>query len=270
MSVRHFGPSSLIEVPGRASMHKLIASTLNRLRRLRLKTAGSSDPHRDLTSAERATCEAVALYTMTSVERIVALIQATRYIVENEIPGAFVECGVWRGGSMMAVARTLLELGCPKRNLFLYDTYRGMSAPTDRDRTFDGRGANELLVKSGQSSGAADVRCYADLADVTRNLLSTGYSRDNIQFIEGKVEDTLPAVLPGPTALLRLDTDWYESTRHELIHLYPLLTSKGVLIIDDYGHWRGAKTATDEYFSAHAFKPFLMRADYTGRLLVKP
>jgi len=254
-------------------MRKLITNALDRLRpdRGRLRTYGGRfDPHSDLTPTERVTCEAVTPYTMTSVERIVTLVQATRYIVENAIPGAFVECGVWRGGSMMAVARTLLELGCANRKLFLYDTYTGMSAPTDRDRQFDGRCADELLARVVKTNGAADVWCCADLADVIRNLLSTGYPRDNIRFIEGKVEATLPAILPEATALLRLDTDWYESTRHELAHLYPLLVSKGVLVIDDYGHWQGAKTATDEYFSAQAFKPFLMRADYTGRLLVKP
>ena len=82
---------------------------------------------------------------------------------------------------------------------------------------------------------------------MTRNLLSTGYPGGNLVLVEGKVEETIPRTMPAQICLLRLDTDWYESTRHELIHLYPKLIKNGVLIIDDYGHWRGSKQATDEY-----------------------
>ena len=78
----------------------------------------------------------------------------------------------------------------------------------------------------------------------------------------------IPKYLPGEIALLRLDTDWYKSTQHELIHLYPLLVGSGVLIIDDYGHWQGAKKAVDEYFSDK--KILLNRIDYTGRISIKP
>ena len=84
------------------------------------------------------------------------------------------------------------------------------------------------------------------------------------------VEDTIPNQAPKEIALLRLDTDWYESTLHELEHLYPRLVSGGVLIIDDYGHWRGAREAVDEYIDKHKLKLFLTRIDYTGRLCVKP
>ena len=73
--------------------------------------------------------------------------------------------------------------------------------------------------------------------------------------------------MPERIALLRIDTDWYESTRHELVHLYPRLSPGGVLIIDDYGHWQGARKAVDEYFQAGLF---LNHIDYTGRLAIKP
>ena len=87
--------------------------------------------------------------------------------------------------------------------------------------------------------------------------------------VAGKVEDTIPKHLPGQMSVLRLDTDWYESTKHELTYLYPLLAPYGVLIIDDYGHWQGARKAVDEYFQSQAGTHFLHRIDYTGRLLVK-
>ena len=84
-------------------------------------------------------------------------------------------------------------------------------------------------------------------------MASTGYPPDRVRYVKGPVERTIPDRLPGgPIALLRLDTDWYESTRHELLHLFPLLSPGGVLIIDDYGHWSGARKAVDEYLGGLA------------------
>lgn len=99
-------------------------------------------------------------------------------------------------------------------------------------------------------------------------MAATGYPKDNIIFIKGKVEQTIPGTLPGKIALLRLDTDWYESTKHELNHLYPLLEKAGILIIDDYGAWQGARKAVDEYFSTNG-PVYLHRLDFTGRLVIK-
>jgi hypothetical protein len=85
----------------------------------------------------------------------------------------------------------------------------------------------------------------------------------------GKVEDTIPADIPEKIALLRLDTDWYESTKHELIHLFPRLQKGGVLIIDDYGFWKGARKAVDEYFAENNIQILLNRIDDTGRMAIK-
>ncbi|WP_353722476.1 TylF/MycF/NovP-related O-methyltransferase [Dyadobacter sp. 676] len=206
-------------------------------------------------------------FTMTSVERMYALYNAVKYVVQNKIHGSFVECGVWRGGSSMLTALTLLHLGESQRKLFLYDTYEGMPAPTRNDVTFRGEKADQLLEKS-RDNKETSVWCLADIADVRRNMGLTEYPSENIYCIKGKVEDTIPANLPTDgIALLRLDTDWYESTHHELIHLYPILADSGVLIIDDYGHWAGCKKAVDEYF---VNKPILLnRIDYTGRIGIK-
>jgi hypothetical protein len=142
-----------------------------------------------------------------------------------------------------------------------------MSEPTAEDRSHTGESAEAQLARTARGQG---VWCEAGLDDVQANLWSTGYPRDKLHFIQGKVEDTIPARIPGAIALLRLDTDWYESTRHELLHLYPRLVSGGVMVIDDYGHWQGARQAVDEYFAAGEVPHFLHRVDYTARLLVKP
>jgi O-methyltransferase len=219
----------------------------------------------DLDASAQSIIQRVAPFTMTSIERRAALIGAIDHVTRAGIDGAIVECGVWRGGSMMTAALALLERGQAGRDLWLYDTFTGMSEPTATDRSHDGVSAQHQLEATDRGQG---VWCEASLDDVQANLQSTGYPRERIHFQAGKVEDTIPAMLPGPIAVLRLDTDWYESTRHELQHLYPLLQSGGVLIIDDYGHWQGARQAVDEYFAGQSI--YLHRVDYTGRLMIKP
>jgi O-methyltransferase len=208
---------------------------------------------------------AVLPFTQTSPERIYSLCEAVRYIINNQIPGDFVECGVWKGGSMMAVALTLLSLNDQSRKLYLYDTFDGMTEPSDNDISITGISAKKLLMSSSKAQDDS-IWCFAGIEDVKKAVLSTGYNPNNIHFIEGKVEDTIPLQSPSSIALLRLDTDWYESTYHELVHLYPCLSSSGVIIIDDYGHWQGARRAVDEYISEHNIKLLLNRVDYTGRI----
>jgi hypothetical protein len=208
-------------------------------------------------------------FTMTSPERIACLIDSIEYISTNSIPGAIVECGVWRGGSTMAAAIALVEIGDINRDIYLYDTFEGMPAPGKEDVRHDGIGAKKLLC-NGEKSLDDLHSAYAPIAQVKNNVFSTGYPEDRIQFIPGKVEETIPNTIPNEIAILRLDTDWYSSTIHELQHLYPRLSPGGILIIDDYGYWKGARQAVDEYFSSLNPKPFLSRIDDTGRSSVKP
>jgi O-methyltransferase len=209
-------------------------------------------------------------YTMTHDLQICGLIDAVRYLEANHLEGDVVECGVWRGGSMMAAAYTLLASGNTTRHLYLYDTFEGMSAPTDKDTALiDGQQAQELL-RVAKNKETAEIWAYAGLQEVERNVGATTYPRDRLHFIKGKVEETIPRQIPSKIALLRLDTDWYESTKHELVHLYPRLVPNGVLIIDDYGHWAGSRQATDEYFAQLEFRPLLNRLDYSARLAIKP
>jgi hypothetical protein len=215
------------------------------------------------------TMRRVQPYTMTSPERLFALVQAVRHVAAADVPGDIVECGVWRGGSMMAAAYTLQECGGASRHLYLFDTFEGMSAPGAKDVGIDGRTAAQLL-RAEDKSDPTSAWCYATLPDVQAAMSATGYEATRIHFVKGKVEDTIPAGAPECIAVLRLDTDWYESTRHELEHLYPRLSPGGVLIIDDYGHWVGCRQAVDEYFASRGIHVLLNRVDYTGRIAVKP
>jgi O-methyltransferase len=220
----------------------------------------------ELASFDVETVRLVSPYTMTSRERLFSLIKAVRYLGKHNIPGAIVECGVWKGGSMMAAARTLLDSKDVDRQLFLYDTFEGMPPPTKDDVDHAGRDAQGLL---DTTSHDGCIWAKAPLDFVRNAMASTSYEPSCIHFIQGKVEDTIPASIPGSIALLRLDTDWYESTRHELDYLFPRLVCGGVLIIDDYGHWQGARKAVDEYFAEHGTKILLNIIDYSGRIGVK-
>jgi hypothetical protein len=209
----------------------------------------------------------VGSYTMTTPPRVHALVRAVEYVAARRIPGAIVECGVWRGGSMMAAALTLLRVGDSERELYLYDTFAGMPPPSDADTTRAGERAADLLAQGDETS---HIWAIASLEDVRAAVLGVGYPEERIHFVEGLVEETVPATAPDQIALLRLDTDWYSSTKHELEHLYPRLAPGGVLILDDYGHWQGARRAVDEYLAENGLTLLLNRVDGTARIAVKP
>jgi len=206
--------------------------------------------------------------TMTSVERIYALYKAVEYISAAQIAGDFVECGVWRGGSMMCAALALLQGGDTTRQLYLYDTFEGMVPPDADDIDFRGHTAAAQLLAEQRTEDSC-IWGYAPLEAVRRNMVSTGYPEEKVIYVRGPVEQTIPATIPGPIALLRLDTDWCASTRHELEHLFPRLVQGGVLIIDDYGHWQGVRRAVDEYFATNCLKVLLHRIDYAARIFVR-
>ena len=207
-------------------------------------------------------------YTMTSVERLNSLINAVKYVIDNNIEGSFVECGVWKGGSVMSMALTLISKGILDRDIYLYDTFKGMPKPKNIDVDVHGTSAENYLSSYQKSEGSL-AWCIASKDEVKKNIYNTGYPKENFKLIEGKVEDKIPRYLPGKISILRLDTDWYESTKHTMIHLYPLLAENGILIIDDYGHWKGSKKAVDEYIGENNICIFLQRIDKTGRIAIK-
>jgi O-methyltransferase len=244
------------------------------LRRLRAPNNGDTEVAQDqhvvpfdFEEADKELYRRVGPYTMTTPPRVYALVRAVEYVVARGVPGAIVECGVWRGGSMMAAALTLLRLGVTDRELYLYDTFAGMPPPSDADTTRSGERAADLLAEGDEDS---HIWAIASLSDVRAAVLSTSYPEQHIHFVEGLVEDTLPATAPEQVAVLRLDTDWYRSTKHELEQLYPRLAPGGVLILDDYGHWQGARRAVDEYLGENRTVLLLNRVDGTARIAVKP
>ena len=206
-------------------------------------------------------------YTMTSPERMYSLYKSTEYVLNNNIPGEIVECGVWRGGSSMVCAFTMMKMQSMDRKIYMYDTYSGMSEPTEKDVDFEGNSSIKKWKKMDRNNH--NKWDYASLNEVKNNMQTTNYPDENIIYIKGKVENTIPEKIPEKISILRLDTDWYESTYHELIHLFPRLSKNGVLIIDDYGHWQGSKEAVDNYIEENKVKILLNRVDYTGRIGIK-
>jgi O-methyltransferase len=221
----------------------------------------------DFDEVDRDLCVRVKPYTMTTPPRIYALSRSIEYVVRRDVAGDVVECGVWRGGSMMAVALTLLRLDATDRDLYLFDTFEGMTEPGAEDVMHTGERAADLLTDPARHE---QYRAVASLEDVREAVLGVGYPEHRIHFVKGPVEETLPERAPSEIALLRLDTDWYASTKHELVHLYPRLRSGGVLIVDDYAYWQGARKAVDEYMAENDLPLLLNRIDYTARIAVKP
>ena len=225
-----------------------------------------------LTDDERRIVDEVRMHTMISTERLLANMDAVEHVVRRGVPGALVECGVWRGGSVVAMVRVLQRLGVDDRDVYLFDTFTGMTEPEEVDTSPLEPSATSTWQSTPEGATpwrwAFDAAIY-DEDSVREYVLATGYPAERVHLVRGPVEETLPEQAPERLALLRLDTDWYRSTLHELEHLYPRLSPGGVLIVDDVGHWDGARKAVEEYFSTRAEPILLSRTDYTGRVGVK-
>lgn len=227
--------------------------------------------HFDLEPDFLALYERCRAETMTSIERMYALYKAVEHVIATGIPGDFAECGVWRGRSAMMMALAARLFGDTSRTIWLYDTFAGMTWPSPRDvQAMTGKSAADILGERERSE-ADPFWGMAPRGTVEENLIRTGYPSERLSLVEGDVLATLPAQAPPMLAILRLDTDWYDSTRHELECLYPRLSRGGVLIVDDYGYWTGAREAVETYFAAKGGqRPLLNRIDFTGRIAVKP
>ncbi len=212
---------------------------------------------KEITKEEHEILNHARPFTLTYDQAMLSLIDAVEYIEKNKIKGDFVECGVWKGGSILIITKTLQKLGINNRDIYLFDTFEGMNAPTDKDIGLNGEIATIEYKKDKYDMKILGNSTF--LEHVKKVVLGTGYDKSKFHFIKGKVEDTLPKNNPKSIALLRLDTDWYESTKHELECLFPLLSKGGILIIDDYTTWTGAKKAADEYFQKNNVQIFLNR-----------
>lgn len=192
-------------------------------------------------------------YTVCSTERILNVLRMIEYVHENNIPGDFVEVGVFKGGIVMAMALKCKQLGI-QRNIYAYDTFTGMTAPTNEDMDIHNVKAAVIMMCS------PSVLCVSSLEETQANVAKTEYP--HITFCVGDVLQTDLTKIPKEIAILRLDTDWYESTKFELEHFEPHVAPGGFVIVDDYGHWQGSRKAVDEFLQTHPQQ--MIPIDYTG------
>lgn len=222
----------------------------------------------ELSGEDEALLRSIAGLSMTSRIAQWEFLRAIRYIEAEAVPGDIVECGVWRGGNL-ALAGAMRERLKFDRSIWAYDTFAGMTAPTEHDAK--PAAALDVAAKfEAMNRGDRNDWCFAALAEVRRNFAAAAGTNPDLRTIAGPVQDTLrePANLPQEIAILRLDTDFYDSTKIELEVLYPRLSPGGVLIIDDYGEWAGARKAVDEFFGERF--TWLHRVTHTVRLMIKP
>jgi O-methyltransferase len=224
---------------------------------------------RDFDEQVIETIKAVAPYTMMNKARAYGLVDAVRFVAKTGIPGAFVECGVWKGGAMMAVAGTLLQLGQRDRDLYLYDTYEGMANPGPEDVNWRGESAVHIWKNLALRGSKGSNWNYVGLEDVKKVMSKTGYDPNRLHFVKGLVENTIPEHAPESIALLKLHTDFYASTRHILEHLFPRLAPGGLLIVDDYHWWGGTRKAVDDYIQENNLSLFLSRVCVGARIAQK-
>ena len=217
---------------------------------------------------EQAIISTALKYSMGTRPQMWSLIQSIKHIKHHNIDGDIVECGVWKGGNIICASLMCDRLEM-KKNLWAYDTYEGMSEPEDIDICLVNSSPAQPQYEANQQENI-NTWCYSSLEEVRQNFNRELTSTEHIKMIKGPVEQTLNDGhnIPQNISILRLDTDWYQSTKKELDVLYPKLQSGGVLIIDDYGHWKGSRQAVDEYFEGRYI--WLHRIDYACRLYIKP
>lgn len=224
-----------------------------------------------MTEEESAIYYSVKDHTINSMSGVVSLIHCVKYVVHDQIPGALIECGVYRGGNIEVMIKTLQLLGCNNRDIYAFDTFEGMPEPQEIDYEFGEGPAHEMWEKhrDGDSvTGSNWVR--ASLDEVWERVRDLGYPTIRLHLVKGMVEETLPSYAPEKIAVARLDTDFYSSTKHEFEQLYPRVSPGGIVIIDDYGAFLGSKTATDEYMAERGLNISLTAVDDHIRLFVKP
>ncbi len=208
--------------------------------------------------------------TMLSYERLVTLWQQVRYADRARLDGALVECGTWRGGASGMMAMAHLASGAATRELHLFDSFQGLPQP---DAAVDGQLAIDYAA--GEAVGAlAPIGQLVGPLEDNRALLRdrVGYPPELTRYHVGWFQDTVPpaSVEIGRIAVLRLDGDWYESTKVCLDHLFPLVVSGGIVVIDDYGKWPGCRQAVDEHLARLPRPLYLHHIDPAGRYLVVP
>ncbi len=202
-------------------------------------------------------------YINTSLPSQWSIIQSLEYIKKNKIKGDIIETGTFHGGGLILINNVLKAIKL-KKNIWGYDTFKGIPNINLKHDAILGDKKINLNKKKIKNYDLI----YPSLKNVRFNLKKNGFKKlPNL--IVGDTRKTLKKKinLPKKISLIRLDTDFYESTLNELKILFPLLSKKGILIIDDYGHHKGSKKAVDDYFKNK--NVWLHRIDYTVRLIIK-
>jgi O-methyltransferase len=214
---------------------------------------------------EKKTLETCSNFSMTGFDRMFFLIKAIKQILINNVEGDFVECGVWKGGNLILFQKLIEKFNIKSKKIFAYDTFEGMTIPGDSDFSINNEKATNMMKNFKKKNN--NFKCELD--DVKYNYYKHTKKNNNLVLIKGNVEKTLKIKknLPKKISILRLDTDWYKSTKIELETLFPLLSKNGILIIDDYGYWKGSRKAVDDYFKKKLVN--LFKIDFTSRYLFK-
>ncbi len=218
-------------------------------------------------------------HTMVTYPRLVTLYQQAVFCEHSNIKGSFVECGTWKGGSTGLAALANLKHGSTRRHIHLFDSFEGIPEP---DKSVDGNLAIEQVksVRGGTSGKLVAVKGfyekYADgvgTLEINRDLMENiiGYDSNFLHYHKGWFQNTLPLVADeiGEIAILRLDGDWYASTKVCLDNLYDNVVSGGFVIIDDYGEYDGCQKAVDEFMEKRNINSFLNYIDGGGRYWIK-
>jgi O-methyltransferase len=226
--------------------------------------------HYDDEELAREALGIVKPYTMLSYERLITLWQQVRYLDKACIPGGLVECGTWKGGACGMMALAHRRCGSPHRALHLFDSFQGLPEPNkEQDGEMAVRYADERASGSLRSIG----KCVG-LLEENKHLLEdvARYPAELIHYHVGWFQETLRLVPQsvGAIALLRIDGDWYESTKMCLETLYSKVSSGGVVVIDDYGKWPGCRRAVDEFLAGQKRPVYLNHIDAAGRYVIVP
>ncbi len=240
----------------------------------KLKEAGGRSFPSELSKDECEIIEDVLdnQLTMVSLAGIVSTLLSVKYVLENSIEGDFVECGVWRGGNAIVAARMIKRYESSK-HCWLFDTFSGMTTPGQEDTPTRGDFKVQEFFDSKSSKNKSEeinLWCYASLEEVLKNFSDRGLMNQTVHLVKGDVINTLKQdMLPKKISVLRLDTDWYKSTKVELEILWPRIPIGGCLIVDDYGYWNGSRLAVDEYFKELLYRPLFNVIDKNIRSGVK-
>jgi hypothetical protein len=222
-------------------------------------------------------------YSMMPYVNIQTLYEQAIYCEKNNIQGSFVECGVWKGGAVGAMAMANLKHGVSRRDLHLFDSFDDICSPNAEidgtkavDDVFNYSNINKESFLSGQLTpieGFYDFLGGHGTVDDCSNLLFNHikYPREHVHFHKGWFQDTLPkdADKIDKIAILRLDGDWYDSIKICLDYLYDKVAENGIVIIDDYGYYQGCTKAVDDFFKERNIITFLSYSSVGCRYFIK-